>query len=365
MPSLSQTLGKRGDSQHPLTGHRPVAKRIATVWPAIADARQRDLRRPVRRLLGAARRGTAGLLRPGTPEAGGPTLDGQGRSASSGVALLARPQTALPPHLLQPGMLEAVSRQESRAVYIGRADAVVSGARQVPHVRRRAGDRNHTASRDGRLLGVLDHDRPRAHAPAGLALPRRRREPRLLHADHGRRRWPPGSSGARGTDPAARRLVAPDPRRQRVPRRDRCLHGSHRYRRGEAAARHPGSTKHERSPRPGRRTDRRRGRGRNRDRRHAYPRLAARRLDQDRRRGSGGGRLEGDATNDRAEPRSRRDPRAQRRPLRRPARLPGSDRVRGVQLRYIDFDAEVKGVTIDRLLRRRVGEDWMLYLARR
>jgi FkbM family methyltransferase len=36
----------------------------------------------------------------------------------------------------------------------------------------------------------------------------------------------------------------------------------------------------------------------------------------------------------------------------------------GFQLRYIDFDAEVKGVTIDRLLRRRVGEDWMLYLAR-
>jgi FkbM family methyltransferase len=37
----------------------------------------------------------------------------------------------------------------------------------------------------------------------------------------------------------------------------------------------------------------------------------------------------------------------------------------GFQLRYIDFDAEVKDVTIDRLLRQRVGEDWMLYLARR
>jgi FkbM family methyltransferase len=37
----------------------------------------------------------------------------------------------------------------------------------------------------------------------------------------------------------------------------------------------------------------------------------------------------------------------------------------GFQLRYIDFDAEAKDVTIDRLLRRRVGEDWMLYLARR
>jgi FkbM family methyltransferase len=37
----------------------------------------------------------------------------------------------------------------------------------------------------------------------------------------------------------------------------------------------------------------------------------------------------------------------------------------GFPLRFIDFDAEVKGITIDRLLRRRVGEDWMLYLARR
>jgi FkbM family methyltransferase len=37
----------------------------------------------------------------------------------------------------------------------------------------------------------------------------------------------------------------------------------------------------------------------------------------------------------------------------------------GFRLRYIDFDAEVKDVTIDRLLRQRVGEDWMLYLARR
>jgi FkbM family methyltransferase len=36
----------------------------------------------------------------------------------------------------------------------------------------------------------------------------------------------------------------------------------------------------------------------------------------------------------------------------------------GFRLRYIDFDAEAKDVTIDQLLRRRVGEDWMLYLAR-
>ena len=37
----------------------------------------------------------------------------------------------------------------------------------------------------------------------------------------------------------------------------------------------------------------------------------------------------------------------------------------GFRLRYIDFDAEVKDVTIDQLLRRQVGQDWMLYLARR
>ena len=37
----------------------------------------------------------------------------------------------------------------------------------------------------------------------------------------------------------------------------------------------------------------------------------------------------------------------------------------GFRLRYIDFDAEVKSVTIDELLRRQVGQDWMLYLARR
>jgi FkbM family methyltransferase len=37
----------------------------------------------------------------------------------------------------------------------------------------------------------------------------------------------------------------------------------------------------------------------------------------------------------------------------------------GFRLRYIDFDAEVKDVTVDQLLSRQVGDDWMLYLARR
>ena len=36
----------------------------------------------------------------------------------------------------------------------------------------------------------------------------------------------------------------------------------------------------------------------------------------------------------------------------------------GFRLRYIDVDAEVKDVTVDELLRRQVGQDWMLYLAR-
>jgi FkbM family methyltransferase len=37
----------------------------------------------------------------------------------------------------------------------------------------------------------------------------------------------------------------------------------------------------------------------------------------------------------------------------------------GFRLRYIDTDADVKDVGVDELLRRQVGQDWMLYLARR
>jgi FkbM family methyltransferase len=36
----------------------------------------------------------------------------------------------------------------------------------------------------------------------------------------------------------------------------------------------------------------------------------------------------------------------------------------GFRLRYIDVDAEVKDVSVDELTRRQVGQDWMLYLAR-
>ena len=66
------------------------------------------------------------------------------------------------------------------------------------------------------------------------------------------------------------------------------------------------------------------GRGlrrRNRDCRRSHSRMAAGRPDQDRRRGSGGRRLARNAANDRAEPWPRRDPRAQCRPLRGPAEL--------------------------------------------
>jgi FkbM family methyltransferase len=37
----------------------------------------------------------------------------------------------------------------------------------------------------------------------------------------------------------------------------------------------------------------------------------------------------------------------------------------GFPLRYIDVDAEIKDVTVDELFTRSVGDDWMLYLARR
>jgi FkbM family methyltransferase len=37
----------------------------------------------------------------------------------------------------------------------------------------------------------------------------------------------------------------------------------------------------------------------------------------------------------------------------------------GFRLRYIDIDAEAKPVSVEELLTRQVGQDWMLYLARR
>ena len=37
----------------------------------------------------------------------------------------------------------------------------------------------------------------------------------------------------------------------------------------------------------------------------------------------------------------------------------------GFRLRYIDYDAEAKSVTIEELLSRQIGQDWMLYLVRR
>ncbi len=43
----------------------------------------------------------------------------------------------------------------------------------------------------------------------------------------------------------------------------------------------------------------------------------------------------------------------------------GAIELEGFRLRNIDVDGAAKDVTIDQLLTRRVGEDWMLYLARR
>jgi FkbM family methyltransferase len=37
----------------------------------------------------------------------------------------------------------------------------------------------------------------------------------------------------------------------------------------------------------------------------------------------------------------------------------------GFSLRFIDIDAEIKDVSIDQLLTRQVGDDWMLYLTQR
>jgi FkbM family methyltransferase len=74
-----------------------VTRRIATLWRTIDAAKLRDARRPVRRLLGAAR---------------------QGAAESRAGRMLGR-QSALPPHLLDRDTLEAASRAESRAVYLG------------------------------------------------------------------------------------------------------------------------------------------------------------------------------------------------------------------------------------------------------
>jgi FkbM family methyltransferase len=48
-----------------------------------------------------------------------------------------------------------------------------------------------------------------------------------------------------------------------------------------------------------------------------------------------------------------------------PREFLGTIQSAGFVLRYIDFDAEIKDVTVDRLLAEQVGDDWMLYLARR
>ena len=73
----------------------------------------------------------------------------------------------------------------------------------------------------------------------------------------------------------------------------------------------------------------------------------------------------GNAADDFGEPRADPHPRVQRRPLRRPSGFRAGDQVRGVPAEVHRHDAEVKDVTVDELLTRQVGDDWMLYLARR
>jgi FkbM family methyltransferase len=48
-----------------------------------------------------------------------------------------------------------------------------------------------------------------------------------------------------------------------------------------------------------------------------------------------------------------------------PRRFVGEIESAGFEVRYIDIDAEAKRVTPDELLGRQVGQDWMLYLTRR
>ena len=72
----------------------------------------------MRRLLGAARRRALSLLTPADQGAGAQSPDGRA-AAESPIARQARQQSTLPQHLLDRDPLEAVSRHESRAVYLG------------------------------------------------------------------------------------------------------------------------------------------------------------------------------------------------------------------------------------------------------
>jgi FkbM family methyltransferase len=340
-----------------------VAKRIATVWPTITGARQTDLRRPVRRLLRAARRGTAGLLRPGVPEAGEPTLDGQRRG--SGIALIARPQTALPPHLLERGTLEAVSRQESRAVYVGEqtllcrvlgkyliyADAQETGI--TPHLAMDGYWESWITIALARMLrpgwhcldvganhGYYTLIMADAVGPQGRVVPV---EPTPRLAELLRQTLDvngfPGvtvaSTAATDTDGEMLQLVIPARR-------------SMNARLAQVAGPTDVAVEVETVTVDTLTRD--------------WPRVDLIKIDVE---GAEEGVWEGmqrtvaqnrdlvvilELNVDRYE-----DPRG----------FLETIELAGFPLRFIDFDAEVKDVTIDRLLRRRVGEDWMLYLARR
>jgi FkbM family methyltransferase len=305
------------------------------------------------------------LLRPADHPAGGRTLDGQMNSAASPTAWLARPKSALPPHLLDRGMLEAVSRQESRAVYLGEqtllcrvlgkylmyADAQETGI--TPHL-----------CMDGYWESWITVALARTLRPGWHCLD--------VGANHGY--YTVIMADAVGRE--GRVIpVEPTPRLADLLRQTLDVNGFPSVTVASVAAcDRDGETLQLVVP-PRRSMNARLSQVASptdavvdvesvtvdtltRD----WPRVDLIKIDVE---GAEEDVWEGmqqtitqnrdlvvvlELNVDRYE-----DPRGF---------LEGIERA-GFQLRYIDFDAEAKDVTIDRLLRRRVGEDWMLYLARR
>jgi FkbM family methyltransferase len=105
-PGALSALNERLWSQCPEASH--------TVWHTIGELRSQAIPRPVRRLLGAARRRTLRLLQ---PSAG--SQNGLPAPAEALPERIAEQSSTLPAHLLDRALLEVASRQESRAVYLG------------------------------------------------------------------------------------------------------------------------------------------------------------------------------------------------------------------------------------------------------
>ncbi len=79
---------------------------LRTVWHTIGTPRSQAIPRPVRRVLGAARRRALRLLQP-------QNLDGDVSTPATD------PETRLPPHFMDRSVLEIASRNDSQAVYLG------------------------------------------------------------------------------------------------------------------------------------------------------------------------------------------------------------------------------------------------------